>query len=152
LTNKNNSPYSDGGGLYALGLIHPSHGGEIIDYLFEQFKAASSEPVKHGACLGLGYAAMGTARQDIFEELKNILYKDDALIGEAAGIAIGLVMLDTNSWSTIKAMLSYARKTKDENILRGLAIGISLCAYGSLEESDTLVETLLQDKDPIMRQ
>ncbi len=93
---KKNSLYSDGGGLYALGLIHANHDGEIIDYLFNQLKAATIEPVKHGACLGLGYAAMGTARQDIFEELKNNLYKDDAVIGEAAGIAIGLVMLGTN--------------------------------------------------------
>ncbi len=147
----NNSPYSDGGGLYALGLIHANHGGEIIDYLFNQLKAATSEPVKHGACLGLGLAAMGTARQDIFEELKNNLYKDDAVIGEAAGIAIGLVMLGTNSSSTIQDMLSYAQETQHEKILRGLAIGISLCAYGRLEESNTLVETLLQDKDPILR-
>ena len=34
----NNFPYSDGGGLYALGLIHANHGGEIIDYLFNQLK------------------------------------------------------------------------------------------------------------------
>ena len=32
----NNFPYSDGGGLYALGLIHANHGGEIIEYLFTQ--------------------------------------------------------------------------------------------------------------------
>ncbi len=39
----NSSPYSDGGGLYALGLIHANHGGEIIQYLFDQLKSASSE-------------------------------------------------------------------------------------------------------------
>ena len=36
---------------------------------------------------------MGTARQDIYDELKNNLHQDDAVIGEAAGIAMGLVML-----------------------------------------------------------
>ncbi len=101
----NSSPYSDGGGLYALGLIHANHGGEIIDYLFNQLKVAQSEPVKHGACLGIGLAAMGTARQDIYDELKNNLYQDDAIVGEAAGIAIGLVMLGTKSDQALKDML-----------------------------------------------
>jgi 26S proteasome regulatory subunit N2 len=39
----NNFPYSDGGGLYALGLIHANHGGEIIDYLFNQLKCSTTE-------------------------------------------------------------------------------------------------------------
>ena len=39
----NNFPYSDGGGLYALGLIHAKHGGEIIDYLFNQLKSSTTE-------------------------------------------------------------------------------------------------------------
>lgn len=39
----NNFPFSDGGGLYALGLIHANHGGSIIEYLFTQLKAATTE-------------------------------------------------------------------------------------------------------------
>jgi 26S proteasome regulatory subunit N2 len=147
----NSYSYSDGGGLYALGLIHANHGGEIIEYLFNQLKTANNEQVKHGACLGLGLAAMGTARQDIYEELKNNLYKDDAITGEAAGIAIGLVMLGTASDSAIKEMLAYAQETQHEKILRGLAIGIALCMFGRLEEAKTLIETLVHDKDPILR-
>lgn len=147
----NGFAFSDGGGLYALGLIHANHGGAIVEYLFTQLKAATAEPVKHGACLGIGLAAMGTARQDIYEELKNNLYKDDAVIGEAAGIAIGLVMLGTNSTQTLQDMLAYAQETQHEKILRGLALGIALCMYGRREESNSLVETLIQDKDPILR-
>lgn len=94
---------------------------------------------------------MGTARQDIYEELKNNLYKDDAVTGEAAGLAIGLVMLGTNNTAAIQDMLGYAQETQHEKILRGLAIGIALCMYGRQEESKTLVETLIQDKDPILR-
>lgn len=101
--------------------------------------------------MGLGLAAMGTARQDIYEELKNNLYKDDAVTGEAAGIAIGLVMLGTNNVAALQDMLGYAQETQHEKILRGLAIGISLCMFGRQEESKTLVETLIMDKDPILR-
>jgi len=143
--------FSDGGGLYALGLIHANHGGEIIAYLFNQLKSAGNEQVKHGACLGLGLAAMGTAQSELYEELKSNLYKDDAIVGEAAGLAMGLVMLGTASSSAIADMLGYAQETQHEKILRGLAIGISMCMFGRLEEAKTLIETLINDKDPILR-
>lgn len=53
--------------------------------------------MRHGGCLGLGLAAMGTARQDCYDQLKFCLYQDDAVTGEAAGLAMGLVMLGTKS-------------------------------------------------------
>ena len=49
---------------------------------------------------------MGTARQDIYDELKNNLHQDDAVIGEAAGIAMGLVMLGTKSSQGLSDMLA----------------------------------------------
>lgn len=62
--------------------------------------------VRHGGCLGLGLAAMGTAKQDIYEQLKLNLYQDDAVTGEAAGIAMGLVMLGTKSAMAIEDMVA----------------------------------------------
>ena len=56
--------------------------------------------------MGIGLAAMGTARQDIYDELKNNLHQDDAVIGEAAGIAMGLVMLGTKTSQGLTDMLS----------------------------------------------
>lgn len=76
------SGYSEGGGLYALGLIHANHGANIIDYLLQQLKDAQNEMVRHGGCLGLGLAAMGTHRQDVYEQLKFNLYQDDAATGK----------------------------------------------------------------------
>ncbi len=49
---------------------------------------------------------MGTARQDIYEQLKFNLYQDDAVTGEAAGIAMGLVMLGTKSAAAIEVSRS----------------------------------------------
>ena len=145
------SAYSEGGGLYALGLIHANHGGEITEYLLDQLKDASTDMVRHGGCLGLGLAAMGTARQDIYEQLKFNLYQDDAITGEAAGLAMGLVMLGTKSATAIEDMVAYAQETQHEKILRGLAVGIALTMYGRLEEADALIESLASDKDPILR-
>ncbi|XP_064639152.1 26S proteasome non-ATPase regulatory subunit 1-like [Lineus longissimus] len=145
------SAYSEGGGMYALGLIHANHGGEITEYLLNQLKEASTDMVRHGGCLGVGLAAMGTARQDIYDQLKFNLYQDDAVTGEAAGIAMGLVMLGTKAASAIEDMVAYAQETQHEKILRGLAVGIALTMFGRLEEADTLIESLSRDKDPILR-
>ncbi|XP_033126949.1 26S proteasome non-ATPase regulatory subunit 1-like [Anneissia japonica] len=145
------SAYQEGGGLYALGLIHANHGAAITEYLLNQLKDASTDMVRHGGCLGLGLAAMGTARLDIYEQLKFNLYQDDAITGEAAGLAMGLVMLGSKSAKAIEDMVSYAQETQHEKILRGLCLGIALTMYGRLEEADTLIESLARDKDPILR-
>ncbi|XP_966419.1 26S proteasome non-ATPase regulatory subunit 1 [Tribolium castaneum] len=143
--------YSEGGGLYALGLIHANHGANIIDYLLAQLKDAQNEMVRHGGCLGLGLAAMGTHRQDVYEQLKFNLYQDDANTGEAAGIAMGMVMLGSKNPPAIEDMVAYAQESQHEKILRGLAVGIAFTMYGRLEEADPLIEQLTSDKDPILR-
>lgn len=142
--------YTEGGGLYALGLIHANHGGTIIDYLLTQLREASNE-VRHGGCLGLGLAAIGTHREDVYEQLKLNMFQDDAVTGEAAGIAMGLVMLGSKSTTAISDMVSYAQDTQHEKILRGLSVGIALTMYGRLEEADKLIESLCRDKDPLLR-
>lgn len=145
------SAYQEGGGLYALGLIHANHGGDIIDYLLNQLKNASNDIVRHGGSLGLGLAAMGTARQDVYDLLKTNLYQDDAVTGKAAGLALGLVMLGSKNAQAIEDMVGYAQETQHEKILRGLAVGIALVMYGRMEEADALIESLCRDKDPILR-
>ena len=37
--------------------------------------------VRHGGGLGVGLAALGTARQDVYDLLKSNLYQDDAVTG-----------------------------------------------------------------------
>ena len=79
------------------------------------------------------------------------MYQDDAVTGEAAGIAMGLVMLSSRSQFAIQDMVTYAQETQHEKILRGLAIGIALTMFARIEESDALIETLCHDKDPLLR-
>ena len=66
--------------------------------------------------------------------------------GEAAGIAMGLVMLGTKSAMAIEDMVAYAQETQHEKILRGLAVGIAMTMYGREEEADSLVDSLTRDK------
>ena len=62
--------------------------------------------VRHGGCLGLGLAAMGTYRQDVYDQLRANLYLDDAVAGEAAGIAMGMVMLGSKEAQAIQDMVA----------------------------------------------
>ncbi|KAG6541940.1 hypothetical protein Mapa_016665 [Marchantia paleacea] len=144
------SPYSEGGALYALGLIHANHGEGIKQFLLESLKNTNNEVIQHGACLGLGLAALGTADEEIYEDVKNVLYTDSAVAGEAAGIAMGLLMVGTVS-EKAGEMLAYAHETQHEKIIRGLALGIALVVYGQEEEADTLIEQMTRDQDPILR-
>ena len=70
---------------------------------------------QHGACLGLGLAALGSADEEVTEEVKNVLYTDSAVAGEAAGIALGLVNVGTASEKT-QELLTYAHDTQHEKV------------------------------------
>ncbi|XP_062226670.1 26S proteasome non-ATPase regulatory subunit 1 homolog A-like isoform X2 [Phragmites australis] len=144
------SPYSEGGALYALGLIHANHGEGIKQFLRESLRNTSAEVIQHGACLGLGLAALGTSDEEIYEDIKNVLYTDSAVAGEAAGIGMGLLMVGTAS-EKASEMLAYAHDTQHEKIIRGLSLGIALTVYGREEEADTLIEQMTRDQDPILR-
>ncbi|GLU08711.1 hypothetical protein SLE2022_256080 [Rubroshorea leprosula] len=144
------SPYSEGGALYALGLIHANHGEGIKQFLRESLRSTNVEVIQHGACLGLGLAALGTADEDIYDDIKSVLYTDSAVAGEAAGISMGLLMVGTAS-ERASEMLTYAHETQHEKIIRGLALGIALTVYGREEEADTLIEQMTRDQDPILR-
>lgn len=93
---------------------------------------------------------MATGNESVYEDLKTILYNNDAVSGEAAGLAMGLVMLGSAS-DKMDEMLAYAHETQHEKIIRGLALGVSLVMYGREEGADTLIEQLTLDKDPILR-
>ena len=70
---------------------------------------------QHGACLGLGLAALGSGDEEIFEDVKSVLYTDSAVAGEAAGLALGLICVGS---ATDKAqeLLAYAHDTQHEKV------------------------------------
>lgn len=145
------SIFSQGGALYAYGLIHANHGAGALDYLRERFNAADEEVIQHGGALGLGIAGMATGNLDIYDELTKVLFSDSALNGEAVGLAIGLIMLGTGNTKALDTMFTYAHETSHEKIVRGCAIGMALIMFGRQEGADVMIEGLLNDPDPTLR-
>ncbi|GLE00103.1 hypothetical protein PINS_up008830 [Pythium insidiosum] len=156
------SPYSEGGALYAMGLIHANKGlagassKTTMEYLRNALRnAGSDETVQHGACLGIGLCGLASHDYELYEELKNVMFTDSAVAGEGAGLAIGLVLLGAGSGARqgeiVKDLLAYAHDTKHEKIIRGAMMGIALMMYETEEQADALIEQLLRDKDPLVR-
>lgn len=162
-TNGNStSSYSEGGALYAMGLIHANKGfagtgsKSIMEYIRTALKnSGTDEVVQHGACLGIGLCGLASQDYEIYEELKNMMFTDSAVAGEAAGISIGLVLLGAGSHNRngeiLRDLLGYAHDTKHEKIIRGAVMGIALMMYGREEQADALIEQLVRDKDWLIR-
>ena len=147
------SPYSQGGSLYAYGLLCANHkgGGNAVDFLRDKFKEATEEVVQHGGALGLGIAGMASGDEAIFEDLRNVLWADSAINGEAVGLSMGLVMLGSGNNKNLSDMIQHAHDTQHDKIVRGLALGMALIMYGRQEGADELIQGLLNDTDPTMR-
>lgn len=166
--------YAEGGSLYALGLIHGSNAGssaekrsETTEFLRTHLRAShANEVISHGAALGVALTAMGSADITIVNELKELLDTDSAVAGEAAGMAIGMVLVGTGAGNThnmlpsqnkeeimelVAELKNYARETAHEKIIRGIAIGLAIMNYGQEENADAMIEELRSDRDPIMR-
>jgi 26S proteasome regulatory subunit N2 len=166
--------YAEGGSLYALGLIHGSHAGSSAgqkqsanEFIMKHLRAShANEPIAHGAALGVGLTAMGTNNLSVINELKELIYTDSAVSGEAAGIAIGLVLvgsgagnvrnnLESNDADEINEIMAelrtYAKETQHEKIIRGIVMGIALTNYGQEENADYVIDEMRKDRDPLMR-
>jgi 26S proteasome regulatory subunit N2 len=54
------SVYSEGGALYALGLINIGRGTHVEGYMRQKLRAFQDEVLQHGAALGLGVSGIGS--------------------------------------------------------------------------------------------
>jgi len=163
------SPFSEGGALYALGLIHAGEGAKEAGegggqsaqaYLMNALRSAgrlenatAREPLEHGACLGIGLVAMASGDVELTNSLREVIFNDNAVAGEAAALAIGMILLGEGSAhaSLMEELLTYAHDTQHEKIIRGLSLTVAMIMYGQEEAADALIEQLCRDDDPLLR-
>jgi len=82
----------------------------------------------------------------VYDALRDVLFQDSAVAGEAAGYAMGLVLLGSASEKALDEMLQYAHETQHEKIIRGLAIGIAFLMCGKAQAADAVIDKLLAEK------
>ena len=148
------SIYATGGAYYGIGLIHAgTNDQEIMTFLREALNRPGNnkEAVQHGIYLAMGLVAMATHDQGLYEEIREGIYSDDALIGEAAGYAVGLIMVGSKDENAIDDLMKYVHDTQHEKIIRAIAIALALIVYNAGEAADALIEQLSREKDPILR-
>lgn len=164
-TSASSSSYSEGGALYALGLIAATSGRAAplgpnresgSTYLLAALRSAMGSPVvEHGACLGLGLASMaswdGDSASEEYDALCETLAGDDAVAGEAAALGIGLLGLGSGSELAVNTLLAQARETAHEKLARGCALGLALLSYGREEAAEGLIDTMSAESDASIR-
>ena len=102
--------------------------------------------MQHSAAFGLGIARMGGRSSDSCDSLKETLFNDFAVAGDAAGYAMGLVVLGSADPTCAEEMLTYAKETHHKKIICGLAMGLAFIFYGRQEEADSTIVSLLAEK------
>lgn len=146
------SKFSEGGALFALGLIYTGRKEGAEDELRKGLEDANDPIVQHGAALGLGVSALGTADDNICDELKSLLFQDNATSSEAAGYALGLVMLGQPNEQSLTEMISYASETQHEKIIRGIAIGVALTMYGKRQGASEVIDKFINSNVSLVAQ
>jgi 26S proteasome regulatory subunit N2 len=164
------SNYAEGGALYALGLIFANRGSaatsagaqsgsnagadqSLVDYLSVSLQSTQDEVIQHGACLGLGLASMASGNDSLYGHLREVMFQDKAVAGEAAGLALGLILIGKGpshvtrgGESVVTELLGQARDTQHDKIIRGIAIGLALMCYGLEEDADALIQEMSSDR------
>lgn len=157
------SPEVAGGSLYALGLIHANRGAiegdTTLPFLLEHLHYPD-EIIQHGACLGLGLAAMGSCNELVFQQMHSALDHESAVAQEAAGLGLGLVLVGngptftgvgSDGMQAVMSLLTKAATSPHEKTVRGATMGVALSCYGLEETADVVIEQMARDKDPIVR-
>ncbi|XP_061385328.1 uncharacterized protein LOC133320747 [Danaus plexippus] len=154
LPGSGSGPYAEGGGLYGLGLIRANQFDfETKNYLLSQLTAAPNysqnnfDPYQHGACLGLGLMAMGTNDP----ALKNILFGQSSIAGEAAALAMGLVSLESNSEEVFLELYNHAQETPHDRIIRQSSLGAALVLFKNELKAEPYIDMLVNNMEPMIR-
>ncbi|EAN31776.2 Proteasome/cyclosome repeat family protein [Theileria parva strain Muguga] len=152
-TESGGGSYSEGGSLYALGLIHSNHfDASSKELLLNSLRnEGAEESVHHGAALGLGLVCMGQCDYELYEELKGVMFRNSAVPGQAAAIAIGLLMLGSGNENVVDELYTFSYETQHEKIIRACVIAIAMVLYQREKHADAIISKLCRDNDAIIR-
>lgn len=148
------SPESKGGLHFAGGLANFCRGGsaDVRQNLLDRCKS-TEQPIAHGALLALGLRFAFSNDEKLVDECRTFLYKEQAVVGEAAGITLGLVK--AGSWDNDLAdnYINFCRNNPHDRITRSLTLTFGLMALqcGRNETVSKLFDSYISENDATIR-
>ncbi|CAI5445836.1 unnamed protein product [Caenorhabditis angaria] len=145
--------FKEGGAMFAYGLIHAKHGdATVMSTLAQWLKSAENEPVRHGSCLGYGVAGLGSSSASAYEKVREVLQRDEAVSGESAGIAMGLIMAGNLNSEVFSELKQYTIDTQHDKTQRGIRTGLACAAFGLQQDAEIYIDEALKAKsNPMLR-
>ncbi|KAK2198375.1 bifunctional Kelch-type beta propeller/Calcineurin-like phosphoesterase domain [Babesia duncani] len=145
--------FSEGGSLYALGLMHSNLYDESARDLLMEWLGNEhvEEPITHGAALGLGLVCLGRADMAVYEHLQTALYKNNAVSGQGAAIGIGMLMVGTNNQTVLEDLYKFMNETEHEKITRACGVAIAMVLMNAGKEAMGTIAKLAKSDDALVR-
>ncbi|EAX91699.1 Proteasome/cyclosome repeat family protein [Trichomonas vaginalis G3] len=153
-----------GGAIYALGLIYVNYRWDkaILNIVTEKLESSSQKTsydqtnkplyvIQHGACLALGLISLGSRDTSHYNLLLKVIREDHPEPSEAAGYALGMVMLGSGSPETFDEMIRFCENTEHEKIMRGIAMGLGFFFYECGARANDTIQRMLHSRQPFMR-
>ncbi|EAX82388.1 Proteasome/cyclosome repeat family protein, partial [Trichomonas vaginalis G3] len=96
--------------------------------------------------------SLGSRDTSHYNLLLKVIREDHPEPGEAAGYALGMVMLGSGSQETIDEMIRICENTEHEKIMRGIAMGLGFVLYGCGARANDTIQRMLDSRQPLMRE
>ncbi|KAG9390568.1 HEAT repeat protein [Carpediemonas membranifera] len=146
--------HNSGGALVALGMVYfQAPNNDVLDTVIGVMDSCGGNTtVLQGAVTGLGLMMMGTADTTLVERIKDYLNLGDALLGEAAGMAIGLVMMGHFDADLARWMADFIGNTSHTRIARALALALGLMSFDARTTPEPVIADLLESPHALARE
>jgi len=113
----------------------------------EAAEAAHSAPPHEAEVDGAG----GPSASALLSAIREVLFQDRAVPGEAAGLSLGLLLVGSGNKQWYEEMAAYSHETQHEKIQRGLVMGIAFVFYNLQEQAQYAIDALIADKSDTVR-
>ncbi|KAH0481270.1 MAG: hypothetical protein KVP17_004255 [Porospora cf. gigantea B] len=151
----NGGPYAEGGALFALGLIHASlPTPRVSEFLLSQLNQPSngrSDPLIHGAALGLGSVFLCACDEAVSRDLMQVLFTDNVNTSEAAAHAIGMIYMGSADARILSELEAYCKDTRHERLIRACVVAMALVLFRQEQKADKYFSSLAEKSEQFLR-
>ncbi|VDP64555.1 unnamed protein product [Schistosoma mattheei] len=165
------SVYTEGGGLFALGLIHANHGGTMtgeaagigiglvmlgtgstraIEDLLGYAKETAHEKIIRGVALGIALVMYGRV-EEADELIDNLIIDNDPILRWSGMATIAMAYCGTGNNQAVKRLLHAAVSDTNDDVRRWAVTALGFVLFKNPEQVPSLVSLLVESYHPHLR-